>query len=186
MNNSMSTLITVIFGLMLADLFASVHRLIRNRRRIRWHWLPMAVAWYVLAMVLKNWWSLVGSQGGAALEGGWVFLFYGHLLLVLYLVVSAVLPDEIPVEGLDLKEFYFDTRVHFWGLLAAVNLILLLFALLRPLFYAGMSVNWMAVVSNAVMGAIILSLAFTRRCAYHASVVLVLVVLVMVELAFKL
>lgn len=53
-SNNVSTLITVVFGLMLTELFVSVHRLIRNRQRVRWHWLPLLVSWYVLVTILKN------------------------------------------------------------------------------------------------------------------------------------
>ena len=99
--DNIATLMTIIFGLMLTDLFASVHRLIRNRKRVKWHWLPLLTTWYVLLTVLKNWWGLVFQEGDGLWESGWIFLFYGHLLFLLYLVVSAVLPDEIPAEGLD-------------------------------------------------------------------------------------
>ena len=178
------TLITIIFGLMLTDLFASVHRLIRHRRRVRWHWLSLVVAWYVLAMILKNWWSLVRHQEDAFWTGGWIFFFYGHLLLLLYLVASAVLPDEIPEEGLDLRDFYFETRRQFWGLLAGVNLILLLATLLRPILF-DQPHNWPSVASNVVMGLIAVSLAWTRNRVYHSVVVVVLVMLILFELIQK-
>lgn len=104
---------------------------------------------------------------------------------MLYLVVSAALPDEVPDDGLDLEEYYFGTRRHFWGLLAGVNLVLLVFALPRPVLFSGSSVNLMAVSSNIVMGAVALSLAWVRRFGHHAAVVVALVVLTMVEVAVK-
>lgn len=184
-SGNISTLVSVVFGLMLAELFVSVHRLIRHRRRVRWHWLPLLVSWYVLVTILKNWWGLVFGQGDDAWGSGWVFFFYGHLLLLLYLVVSAVLPDEVPAEGLDLKEYYFETRRHFWGLLAGVNLILLMFSLLRPVIFAGSPLIWMAVFSNIALGAVALSLAWARRPGYHAAVVVLLVALTVIEIAVK-
>lgn len=181
---NISTLITIIFGLMLTDLFASVHRLIRHRRRVRWHWLPLLVSWYVLTMILKNWWGLVFDEGDDAWASGWIFFYYGHLLLLLYLVASAVLPDEVPADGLDLRKFYIENRRHFWGLLASVNLLLLFFSLLRPIF-TEMPLNWMAALSNFIMGAVALSLAWVRRTGYHAVVVIVLVLLVALEIVGK-
>ena len=182
--SNISTLITIIFGLMLTDLFASVHRLIRNRRRVRWHWLPLLVAWYMLTTVLKNWWGLVIHDGGGVWASGWIFFFYGHLLLLLYLAASAVLPDEIPADGLDLREFYIDNRRHFWGLLAGVALTMLIFTLLLPAF-TELPLNWPAVWSNIVFGATALSLAYVRRIGYHAVVVVVSVTLVTAELFAK-
>lgn len=184
-DSNISTLITVVFGLMLAELYLSVHRLIRHRRRVRCHWLPILVSWWVLVTVLKNWWGFVFSGEEGAWESGWVFLIYGHLLFLLYLVVSAVLPDEVPEEGLDLREYYFSTRRHFWGLLTGVNLALTVLALLGPVLFPGSSMNLPAVLSNVVMGAVTLSLALVRGPRYHAVVVVVLVVLTVAEIAGK-
>jgi len=184
-SSNVSMLITIVFGLMLTELFVSVHRLIRNRQRVRWHWLPLLVSWYVLVTILKNWWGFVFGGDDGAWASGWVFFFYGHLLFLLYLVVSAVLPDEVPADGLDLQEYYFETRRYFWGLLAGVNLLLLVFSLLRPVLFSGSSVNLMAVLSNVVMGTVALSLAWVRRFEYHAAVVVMLVVLTVVEMAVK-
>ena len=181
---NISALVTIIFGLMLTDLFASVHRLIRHRRRVRWHWLPMLVAWYVLAMVLKNWWALAFQENTEVWGSGWIFLFYGHLFLLLYLLVSAVLPDEIPAGGVDLKEYYFTTRRHFWGLQAGVSLLLLGFSLLRPLFWE-QTLSLGAVLSNAIMAAVAVSLAWSGRFAYHAVIVIVMVTLMALEMAGK-
>jgi hypothetical protein len=178
------TLVTIIFGLMLTDLFASLHRLIRNRRRVRWHWLPLLVSWYVLTMVLKNWWGLVFSGGDNVWASGWIFFFYGHLLLLLYLLASAVLPDEVPADGLDLREFYIENRRHFWGLMASVYLLMLIFTLVQPIF-TDSALSWMAVLPNIVMGAAALSLTWVRRIGYHAVVVLLKIWLIALEMIGK-
>jgi len=183
-NDNLITLITIIFGLMLTDLFASIHRLIRNRQRVRWHWLPLLVSWYVLTMVLKNWWGLVFSGGGEFWASGWIFFFYGHLLLLLYLVASAVLPDEVPDDGLDLREFYIENRHHFWGLMASVSLLMLTFTLLRPVFTEA-SLNWVAVLANSVQAAIALSLVVVRHIGYHAVVVVAQALLMALEISRK-
>lgn len=182
--SNIGTLITIIYGLMLTELFASVHRLIRNRRRIRWHWLPLLVSWYVFVMVLKNWWGLVFQEADGLWASGWIFFFFGHLLFLLYLVVSAVLPDEIPADGLDLREFYFGNSRHFWGLLAGVNLLMLIYILLRTVF-TELSLNWWAVLSNIVTMAITLSLAWTQRFKYHAVVVVFFAVMITAEIFIK-
>jgi hypothetical protein len=182
--DSIATLVTIVFGLMLAELFAGVHRLFRNRSRVRWHWLSLVVAWYVLAIVLKNWWALVFTEEGAAWVSGWVFFYYGHLLLLLFLVASAALPSEIPAEGIDLKQFYIGNRRYFWGLQAGVDLVLMLFALLQPKI-SGQPVNMVAVISNLIMAAVAVSLVLVRRIGYHAAVVLILVTLIVLEMAGK-
>jgi hypothetical protein len=183
-SGSIATLVSVLFGLMLADLFSSAHRLIRSRSLVRWHWLPILVSWYVLATVLKNWWALVTMENIDAWGGGWIFLFYGHLLLLMYLVVAATLPDEVPPEGIDLRSFYLENRTQFWGLLAGVNLIMLIYSLLHPAM-AGTAVFWPPVISNFLMGAVSVSLARTRRMAYHCAIVVLMVLLTILELIGK-
>jgi len=178
------TLITIIFGLMLTELFASMHRLIRNRQRVRWHWLPLLVSWLVLAMILKNWWGLAFIGGDDSWVSGWKFFFYGHLLLLLYLVASAVLPDEVPAEGLDLREFYIENCHYFWGVQACVYLLLLVNSILRPVF-SELPLNWMALLPNVVMAAFALSLAMIRRVGYHAVIVVVTVLLLALEIIRK-
>lgn len=183
-SSNLSTLVTIIFGLMLTDLFASAHRLIRHRARVGWHWLPVLVGWYLLTMILKNWWGLVFREDAGIWGNGWIFFYYGHLLLLLYLVASAALPDEVPEEGLDLREEYFRHRRQFWGLLTGVSLLLMLYALARPLFGEAL-VQWPGVLSNLVLGSVTLSLAWTGREGYHKVVVVVLVLLSLLEFVAK-
>jgi len=182
--NNISTLVTIVYGLILTDLFASMHRLIRNRSRVRWHWLPLLVSWYVLVIVLKNWWGLVFSGEESVWESGWIFFFYGHLLMLLYLVASAALPDDVPAGGLDMLEYYVEHRRYFWGLFAGVNTTLLVFALLRPAI-SGQPPNWLAALSNIVMAVVAISLAWVGRIRYHVVVVLALVALVVLEMIQK-
>lgn len=148
--NNFSTLVTIVFGLILTDFFGNVHRLIRNRSLIRWHWLPLLVAWYVLIIVLKDWWRLVFSGEESIWKNGWIFLFYGHLLMLFYSVASAALPDEVHAGGFDMREYYIEHRRHFWGLFAGVNATLVVFALLRPAI-SGQLPDWMAAAANIIM-----------------------------------
>ena len=186
MNDSgiMVTLITVVFGLMLTELFAGVHRLLRARRRVRWDWITLLVAWYVFMTVLKNWWELAFGAGSSLVYGGWVFLYYGHLFLLLYLVASAVLPDEVPAAGLDLRAFYLESAGHFWGLFAGVNLMLLLYTVLTTVL-TSREMFWPAIASNVVMIMVALSLSLIRRQRYHAVVVCILVGLMVLEVVMK-
>ncbi len=181
---NIKALITIVFGLMLTDLFASIHRLIRQRQLVRWHWLTVLLAWYVLLLILKNWYGLVISEDDVAWAGGWIFLFYGHLFLLLYLLASAVLPDEIPSEGVDLRIYYLSTAGHLWTVMACINGLLLAFTVLRPLL-SDASLNMGAVVSNTIMGSIVVSLILIRAYRYHVVVILILASLLLLELAFR-
>lgn len=181
---NISTLITIVFGLMLTDLFAGVHRLIRNRRRIRWHWQTPLLAWYVLLLVLRNWWDLVFARGEGLLSSGWEFYYYGHLFLLIYLLSSAVLPDRIPDAGLDLREHYRETRRQFWGLMAGVGLLLMGYNLLAPGLTGG-EILWPAVVSNGLMAVVSVSLVLVANRRYQATFVVLLTVLSVLDIVGK-
>ncbi len=48
------TFFTIIYGLILTDLFISFHRLISIKKKVRWHWLPILTAWYLFIVILKT------------------------------------------------------------------------------------------------------------------------------------
>lgn len=114
---------TIVYGLMLTDLFLSLHRLLRAKGRVRWHGLPLLAAWYLFVTILRNWWGLAFMQGEAEWMNLPVFLVYGHLLLLFFLLASAVLPDEVGEDGVCLRTHYFATHRYFWGLMAATVLL---------------------------------------------------------------
>lgn len=52
-----TTFVSIIVGLAVADLLMSVHRLLRSRRRITWYWIPAALVIYMLLLSLNFWWG---------------------------------------------------------------------------------------------------------------------------------
>ncbi len=76
----------VVLGLAIADMATSLHKLLRNRRRVRWDWVLAQVAPYFVVMVL------------------------------LFLTASAALPDEVPEEGIDLGRYFDENRGYFLSL----------------------------------------------------------------------
>jgi hypothetical protein len=60
-------------------------------------------------------------------------------LLSLFLVVSAVLPDEIPAKGLDLRRFYLAQAPYIWTIYGIGSLIVFVHAYFRhPMGEAGL------------------------------------------------
>ena len=58
------TLIAIIVGLGLTEMFGNLHRLIRNRSRVTWDWLPVVWAATLLILVVNYWWSLYLGVSG--------------------------------------------------------------------------------------------------------------------------
>jgi len=58
------TLISIIIGIGLTEMFGSLHRLIRNRSRVTWDWLPVVWSATLLVLVLNYWWSIYLGVAG--------------------------------------------------------------------------------------------------------------------------
>lgn len=116
----------LIIGLGVADMLMSFHKLLRARQRVHWDWLALSFAAMALVLPLVEWWwsfSWIRRFEPATIAGFvplFVFLSLGFLLM------AAALPDHVPEQGIDLREFYLAARVHLWTLvllLALLNVI---------------------------------------------------------------
>ena len=96
-----TVLVAIMIGLAIADIASSLHRLLRAGKNVRWDWIAPTAAALVLLELFNLWWKWHGFTGSTP---GEVMPYFGVLLL-LYLAASASLPDEVPVEGIDLKSF---------------------------------------------------------------------------------
>lgn len=168
----LAVLISIIIGLGLTHLLASVHRLAQARARVRLHWLPLM--WTVLLFVSQVEWWWASFQWRE--EVNWNFFYFLFILISpvgLYLASAFVLPDVEPeVPYYDLGEYYFDTRGWFFGVLAlnpAVDAT-------RRALQSGSPWNEDA-LSNAVAAVLVVSLAFSRSVVYHTAVTLVVAAL---------
>ena len=117
----------IIIGLGVADLLVSLHRLVRARARVTWDWLALSFAGLQMLLSVILWWYIYfwfrAHDGASFLE----FLPNILLLCVSFLMMAAALPDEVPAEGLVLREAYMANRAQPWTLLAvwiALNLVI--------------------------------------------------------------
>ena len=117
----LSAFVTIVLAIALTDMIQSTHRLLRARHKVKWDILTPLLASWVFLWVLSEFFSLW-------LDARYERITYFGLLLLMAvptvaaLTAYAVLPDEIPDEGLDLERFYFDNRRY-------LVLLLLLFTL---------------------------------------------------------
>ena len=105
-----TALVAVVIGLAIADLATSLHRLLRQRKVVRWDWVSPLAALLVLAELFNLWWRWRGFTGTTTAE----VLPYFVALILIYLTASITLPDEVPEEGLDLRRYFDENRSYFW------------------------------------------------------------------------
>ena len=173
-------LISVLVGLAIADLATSLHRLLRGRNRVEWDWLPLATALLALLSVLDLWWGLYGAWDAASWTFGG-FLPLAALLVVLFLINAAALPDDVPSEGLDLQAFYESNSSYFWFLFAIYVFIAIANNVGRRVaseFPEGVDVLSVLVgnAPNLIILGLYVALALSRNRPFHLVTVVALLV----------
>jgi hypothetical protein len=166
-------MVSILVGLAIGDLSLSLHRLLRARRRVRWHWLPLAAALLVVLLILFFWWEFYGMGRAEVWTRYWAFAVLAAALITMFLLASAALPDEVPDDGLDLSAYYDENRRYFWVLFALFNL--LAFALDSLAITDGsVGTGPLRAIPSLSIAALLLSLAFVRKHPYHSVVVVLL------------
>lgn len=110
-----TALVAVLIGLTIADLATSLHRLLRHRKIVRWDWVCLLAALVMLLVLFNLWWRWRGFTGATM---GSVAPYFLALILI-YLTASICLPDEVPVTGIDLREYFDEIRSYFWFVYAS-------------------------------------------------------------------
>lgn len=103
---------SVVVGLAIADMATSLHRLLRNRRRVRWDWVAPLAALLILTDLFNLWWNWRRFSGDTFADLAPYFLS----LILLFLTAASTLPDDVPEDGIDLRQYFDDNRSYFWGL----------------------------------------------------------------------
>ena len=109
-------LVAVITGVGLSDVALSLHRLLKRRADVVWHWIPVALALYASVVLMRLWyqfWSVHETEVATTLP----FVAVQTLqTLVLVLVAVAALPDEDDFRGgrIDLRAYYDSQWRYIW------------------------------------------------------------------------
>ena len=110
-------LVSILVGLSLADVAASLHKLLRQGRSVRWDGRVLLSVAFVIITITGMWFAVWSIRNVKAVLS---FPFYLSLFLefmVLFLVCAACLPDEA-VDSRDLAAFYENNRRYLWSLFA--------------------------------------------------------------------
>jgi hypothetical protein len=162
--------VSIMIGLALADLATSLQRLLRAGPRVKWDILTPAAALLSAAFVINVWWTMFAVL--SQVERLSVASFIPDLvsLVLLFCLASSALPDEVPQDGLDLRDYYERNRRWLWRLFAAYTCWVTLLALIRGVS-AGATAGQIAgsTVPNLVLLAVMLTLSRTSRRGIHIA-----------------
>jgi hypothetical protein len=115
-----SVFVSIVLGLGLVDILVSLQKLLRAGKRVKWDWAAPLTAAITVMLLIMVWWSQY--PGEATMQhkvtiGDFLPVFVA--LVLMFLLASASLPDEVPPEGIDLKEYYDRNGPFYWGLFTA-------------------------------------------------------------------
>ncbi len=183
-----AALLSIIVGLALTDLAQSFRELVRPRRKVNWHWLPLLWAANMFFLAIQLWWNSF-----ALLTEATSTFFFPFLLtfLLLYLACAFALPDpgwrksqpgsdapgsKVPIEtlgtepSLDLKAFHFSKahRRWFFGILIGSLVAGQVGTQVARALAEGFSASRVEMLLNGGAAALLGTLALTDRWWVHA------------------
>jgi hypothetical protein len=172
-------LVSILVGIALADIALSLHRLLRAKGRVRWHWQSLASTLLVVVVVLDLWWSLRQLENAGITITVALFLPLLCALFVFFLLAAAALPDEVPEAGVDLREYYEGNRRYFWTLFALYVLlssvhVITMFSAVHGWQFAIQQRLPANLMPNLFTIGLMASLVFIRRSWWHAVVIIFL------------
>ena len=171
-------LVSILVGLALADVAASLHRLLRQARLVKWDGRVVLCVALVIITITGMWFEVWSIRSVKAVLS---FPFYLSLFLefmVLFLVCAACLPDE-PEESCDLAAFYEKNRTYLWSLFALFQTSFFL----HWIYFAGLRVSnhwhWQTLLFGAWVGfplLVFVLLAMIRSRWFHYVALLALII----------
>lgn len=166
-----ATFVSIILGVGVADLLVNLHRLIHERRRVRWDALPLLWALIALLWLFNYWWAVSANLDGsrdAHAVGHLALLAIGPILL--FLTCASVLPRTVPASGIcDMRAEWTDGRRVFFALFVANQVFAWIITLSRG------ATEWnLAATTRTIALALFLLLLFvrSRRLEWPAAILI--------------
>jgi hypothetical protein len=113
----LAAFITIVLAIALSDMLVSMHRLLIARDRVAWSTVPLAAALFIFLGLISEFFSVRVFANVATVPFAYLVLLVSVSGLMA-MAAFAVLPDEVPAEGLSLWDSYLKRRAQFWCLIA--------------------------------------------------------------------
>ena len=113
---------SILAGLGLADLITSLHRLLRARKWVKWHWIPLVYAYAVFQAMINIWYGIRVDLASPLVSTSLGFFIWLIPIILLLLIMLAVLPDHSPREPFDMYAWYIEHKKYFFTLLVLLTI----------------------------------------------------------------
>jgi hypothetical protein len=170
----LTAFVTIVLAIALSDMLMSTHRLIVAHKRVKWNVIPLAAAVFVFLNVLSEFFSVWVDADVKSVS-------FSYLVVLVFvsscsaMAAFAALPDDVPLEGLDLWSSYIDKRVYLYGVLALSYLGDIGRWTLRYVIEHGKAPSLFSFVfTDTIAIALLAILAWSKNGRVHAIAVLLL------------
>ena len=144
-------LMLIISGLAISDMIVSLHGLLLDRRKVKWDWLALGAALYILLVVINSWGISFRAFNRADEHLRlWSFLLVLLQIIPLYLAARASLPDQVSEET-NLERHYAAVSRYFWTSIALSFAIYLVIGFREGPFMQNMRSEWTAAAQFGLM-----------------------------------
>lgn len=168
-------LVSIIIGLGIAEILTGVARQVRCRGSIRAYWVHSVLVAAFFVALLQQWWEIWGLRVLPEWSfGGLVMMLSGPVGL--FLIAHLLFPE--PMHGADFREYYGRVMQPVWWLAA---LTVALATLFRPLII-GSNLWSLDNATSFVFFFAFIALALVRRAAFHAILVPIVLLLLLVDI----
>jgi hypothetical protein len=100
----------------ISDLFVSLHRLLRARKDVLWHWIPLTWAFTIFLAAINIWFAIHFYLDDTLSNTAGGFILLITPIVCVLMLSMAVLPDK-PDEGeTDLLKWYFNQKNYIFSL----------------------------------------------------------------------
>lgn len=165
-------LVSIVVGLAVAEILTGVARQIRFRHSSTGYWVHSCGVALIFLALLQTWWELWELN----LTPEWTFLSLLLMLIApsgLYLVAHLIFPE--PIEGVDIREYYYGPMRSMWWLAVMITVASTLF---RPVAFGSELVTWDNATSIFLFAGFV-ALASSRSTVLHSVLVPTFLVLLL-------
>jgi hypothetical protein len=159
-------LVSIVIGIAISDLAFSFHKVFRHRHTISWDARTLLAAAFTFVVLFSMWFELWSVHGRPEILNFAFLLTIIVELMVLFLMATAVLPDN-PLPDDDLAKFYDDNARSIWIFFFLFEVIYvchwLYFKLSNPNFILAHSLGRLAAVLAVPLVAATLALMPRHR-----------------------
>ena len=167
-------LMTIITGLAIADMVASMHVVFMSRRQVQWDWLAILAAAYIFLLIVSSWGISYRTMGNQMINPPlWLFVVGLSQIIPLYLAARASLPDAVDPEGVSLAIHYAKVHRYFWVSLGFTYLMFVAYGafILGPGVLAG---SYFSSTAQLVMIAVLVAVPDRRVHAIFVPMIVLL------------